>query len=279
RSEAMGEVSRLAGASLVWLAQYEEKATETIPTAWKGSGTNPVVFFTGGENDPHQYYFGGKGGSGSVNHGNMDGGSFVFELNGVRWSIDIAKQSRYGVIERTGFKLWATCQKCDRWKLLNKNNFGHSTLTVNEQKHIVDGKATIVDFKTGEKPEATIDLTSTFQEQLASATRKFIKDTPTSLLIEDDIEITEETNLITWQLITQADVEIVKGGAILTQEGKRLVLANLSHPDLTVSVISLDPPPHYLDVKKERLKRIEIRVPAWIIKGDTTKIRVRLSGE
>ncbi|MEM8964988.1 MAG: heparinase II/III family protein [Bacteroidota bacterium] len=277
--EAMGEVSRLAGASLVWLAQYEEKATETIPTAWKGNGTNPVVFFTGGENDPHQYYFGGKGGSGSVNHGNMDGGSFVFELNGVRWSIDIAKQSRYGVIERTGFKLWATCQKCDRWKLLNKNNFGHSTLTVNEQKHIVDGKATIVDFKTGEKPEATIDLTSTFQEQLASATRRFIKDTPTSLLIEDDIEITEETNLITWQLITQADVEIVKGGAILTQEGKRLVLANLSHPDLTVSVISLDPPPHYLDVKKDRLKRIEIRVPAWIIKGDTTKIRVRLSGE
>jgi hypothetical protein len=277
--DEMGKLSRLAGVSLVWLAQYEEKGAETIPVAWAGAGANPVVFFTGGENDPHQYYFGGKGGRGTVNHGNMDGGSFVFELNGVRWSIDPGNYSSYGVIERTGFNLWARCQECDRWKLLNKNNFGHSTLSVNGQLHVVDGMAAIVDFKAGERPEATIDLTPAFGSRLKSALRRFVKDSPASLLIEDKIELSAETNWITWQLMTQADVEIVPGGAILRQEGKRLKIENLSHPELTVSVVSLHPPPLYLDAKKENLKRLEIRIPAWTIDGGETRIRVRLSGE
>src|SRR5690606_18141587 len=58
----IGQLSRLAGAGLVWVAQFEEKKAGLTPTAWKGDGANPVVFFTGGNDDPHAYYFGGKGG-------------------------------------------------------------------------------------------------------------------------------------------------------------------------------------------------------------------------
>ncbi len=277
--DEMGKISRLAGVSLVWLAQFKEMEGETIPTVWKGDGVNPVVFFTGGGQDPNQYYFGGKGGSGSVSHGNMDAGSFVFELKEVRWSIDPGNYRSYGMIERTGFDLWHRCQECDRWKLLDKNNFGHSSISVNNQLHNVEGKASIIDFKAGEHPEATIDLTPTFEGQLKSAYRKFIKDSPKSLLIEDEIEIIDETELITWQMMTQSDVEIVDGGAILSKDGHSLKLENLSHPQFTVSVISLDPPPLYLDAKKENLKRIEIRVPAWTIEWNKTIIKVRLSGE
>ena len=276
--EEMGKLSRLGGPALVWLAQYEEKGEEAIPAAWKGDGANPVVFFTGGENDPNKYYFGGKGGRGTVSHGNMDGGSFVFELYGLRWSMDPGNYRSYGVIERTGFKLWSSCQECDRWKLLNKGNFGHSTISVNNQLHVVDGKATIVDFKTGENPEATIDMTPTFKGQLKSASRRFIKDSPASILIEDNIEISEETKLITWQLMTQADVQIVDGGAILSQAGRSIKVENLSHPEFTMSVISLNPPPLYLDTQKEGLKRLEIRIPAWTIKDDILSIKVRLAG-
>jgi len=269
--------SRLAGAGLVWTAQFAEKKTTPLPAAWKGAGANPVVIFTGGENDPYGFYFGGKGGCGTVNHGNMDGGSFVFELNGVRWSIDPGNQS-YGLLERAGFDLWARCQDCDRWKLLTKNNFGHSTLSVNNQLHVVDGKAEIIDFKDGAQPEATIDLTPTFTGQLKSAQRRFLKDSPTSLVIEDKIEISEETKWITWQMLTQAEVEITKGGAVLRQDGQSLKLENLSHPEIAVTVISLDPPPLYFDKTIENLKRIEIRIPAWTIQGGKTNIKVRLSG-
>ena len=112
--------------------QFEEKGEVQVPTAWKGGGANPIVVFMGGENDPRHYYFGGKGGRGTVNHGNMDGGSFIFELNGVRWVVDPGNQN-YNDLEKTGFDLWNKKQNSDRWTLLTKNNFGHSTISVNNQ--------------------------------------------------------------------------------------------------------------------------------------------------
>ncbi len=272
----MGTLSRLAGAALVWLSQYEEKGEEKIPTAWKGEGSNPIVIFTGGENDPHNYYFGGKGGRGMVNHGNMDGGSFIFELNGVRWSIDPGNQG-YNELEKTGFDLWGRCQTCERWTLLTKNNYGHSTITINDSLHKTEGLATLTSFKNGDNPEATFDLSVTLGDLVKSASRRFIKDSPTSLLIEDNIETSDKTKLITWQMLTQADVELVKGGAVLKQDGKTLKLENLTHPELQLSVVSLYPAPLELDRQIEGLKRIEIRIPAWTVENGKTTLKVRLS--
>ena len=277
-AEDIGKLRRLDGAGLVWLSQFKKQSQESMPTAWKGGGSNPVVIFTGGENDPNRYYFGGKGGRGTVNHGNMDGGSFIFELNDVRWVVDPGNQG-YHDLEKTGFNLWARCQDCERWNLLTKNNFGHSTISVNDQMHVVDGMASIVDFKSGSSPEATIDLSPTFVGQLKSAKRKFTKDSNTSLVIEDQIEVSEETSMITWQLMTTADVEIVKGGAILKQDGKTLKLDNLSHAKYTVSVVSLSPAPLKLDRQIEGLKRLEIRIPAWTVENGTLNLKVRLSGD
>jgi hypothetical protein len=276
--EEMGKISRLAGAGLVWTSQFEEKVTSEIPGAWKGKGANPIVVFKGEGNNLNRYYFGGKGGRGTVNHGNMDGGSFIFELNGVRWVIDPGNQS-YGMLERIGFNLWGRCQECDRWKLLTKNNFGHSTISVNNELHVVDGMASLVSFKAGENPEAIFDMTPTFKGQLKSASRKFVKDSPKSLLIEDNIEISAETKFITWQLMTTAEIEIVNGGAILRKDGKMLKLENLSHPKFEVSIISLYPAPLQWDKQIEGLKRLEIRIPAWTLENGKGVLKVRLSGE
>lgn len=276
--ESLGKVARLAGAGLVWLSQFKAQDETKLPLAWKGEGTNPVVIFRGGENDPRQYYFGGKGGRATVNHGNMDAGSFIFELDGVRWVIDPGNQS-YNELEKTGFNLWGSCQSCERWTLLTKNNFGHSTLTVNNALHINNGFASLADFKEGKNPEATFDMSDVFGGSLKTATRRFLKENDHSILIEDKFQVNDSTKNITWQLMTTADVEIVKGGAVLKQDGKQLRLENLSHPDLSVSVISLDPPPLELDRKIDNLKRIEIRLPAYLFSAGERSIRVRLTGE
>lgn len=276
--EEMGELSRLGGAALVWISQFEPHNAVKIPTEWKGEGSNPVVFFTGGENDPHHYYFGGKGGRGMVNHGNMDGGSFIFELNGVRWVIDPGNQS-YHELEKTGFDLWGSCQDCERWNLLTKNNYGHSTITINNELHKTDGLVTLHDFKTGNNPKAVFDMTPTLKGQVEEAYRTFFKDSPTSILIQDDIKTSDSTELITWQLLTTANVEFVPGGVVLHQDGKELKVDNLSHPEFLFSVVSLDPPPLELDRRIKNLKRLEIRIPAWTVKNGETLIKVRLSGE
>lgn len=276
--QEMGKLARYAGAGLIWISQFEDKDESILPLAWKGEGANPLVIFRGGEDDPGQYYFGGKGGRGTVNHGNMDAGSFIFELDGVRWVVDPGNQP-YHELEKTGFNLWGRCQDCERWSLLTKNNFGHSTLTINNSLHNVEGFASLTEFKNGAIPEATFEMSEVFKGQLKTAKRRFVKENSRSLLIEDNLELTESTNLVTWQLMTTADVEITKGGAILKQDGKRLKLENLSHPELSVSVISLSPPPLKLDRDIENLKRIEIRMPAYLFDDLPVEIRVRLVSE
>ena len=277
-AENMGKLSRLVGASMAWLSQYEEKEAIKVPTAWKGDGSNPIVVFRGDENDPHQYYFGGKGGRATTSHGNMDAGSFIFELNGVRWVIDPGNQG-YHELEQTGFDLWGSCQDCQRWTLLTKNNYGHSTLTINNELFINNATATLESFKSGENPEALFNMTPVYGENIKSASRKFVKDSPQSVIIEDQIEVSDQTGLITWQLMTTADVNLKPGGAVLTQDGKELQVENLSHPDLNISVVSLYPAPLELDRQIEGLKRLEIQIPAWTIEGGKTKIKVRLSGK
>ena len=208
----------------------------------------------------------------------MDAGSFVFELYGIRWVMDPGNQN-YHELEKTGFDLWDRCQDCERWTLLTKNNFGHSTLTIDGQLHKVDGMAAITDFKAGDTPEATIDLSPVFERQLQSARRRFVKDSPTSLLVEDKIVLTEDTQVITWQLMTQADVEIVNDGAILRKDGRQVKLENVSHPDVSFSVISMSMPPLKLDRRIEGLKRIELRFPAWLFEEKYGTISIRISGE
>ena len=273
----MGKLARNAGAALVWVSQFEPTTEEKLPAAWKGEGENPIVILTGEDNDPHHYYFGGKGGKATNSHGNMDAGTFVFELNGVRWVVDPGNQS-YHELEKTGFDLWGSCQDCQRWTLLTKNNFGHSTISVNDQLFVNTGFASLMNFTKGPNPEATFDLTPVYGENIKYAARTFLKDSPTSMTIEDKIETSDSTKLIVWQLMTTADVELISGGAILKQDGKELKLENLSHPDLMVSVISLDPAPMELDRQIENLKRLEIRVPAWILPDGKGTLKVRLSG-
>jgi hypothetical protein len=269
-------LSYLTGAAMAWMCQYEEKSDEDPPTAWVGKGRSPVAFFTGkGENS--DYYFGAKGGCGAVSHGNMDAGSFIFEQNGVRWSVDPGSQDY--MIGEQGFDLWRQCQDCERWELLTKNNHGHSTITVDNNRHIVDGYALVKDFNLGEKPAVTFDLSPTFEGQLNSAFRTFTKDTERSLLIEDVIEPNEPTKLITWQFITQADARIVKEGVLLKQDGQQLKIHNLSHPDIIFNIVSLDPPPHRLDKQMDNLKRIELRIPISNLDDAFFNIKIQLNNE
>jgi len=271
----IGKLEREAGFGLIWLSQFNQQINSDLPSTWQGDGKNPVVYFRSERDDPRQYYFAGKGGRGSVNHGNMDAGSFVFELDSIRWSIDLGNQS-YNDLERAGFNLWSKCQTCDRWKLLTKNNFGHSTLTINDQLHFVDGMAEITNFDEA-TPSATIDLSPAFAELLDAAFRTFIIQEDQSLLVVDSVITNTNTSSITWQMMTEADIAITKGGAVLTQEGKTLKVENLSHSDISFTFLELYPPPHRLDIKMEGLKRLELNIPVDQLDQDEAVIKIKLS--
>lgn len=283
-AENKESLGRFVGFGLLWLAQFEQHKTSAVPLVWSGRGINPVAVFQDVQGDyqdadladPRRFYFACKGGSASVSHGNMDAGSFVLEFNGVRWAIDPGGQS-YHEIERTGFDLWDKKQGGDRWKLLSKNNFGHNTLTINGQPHLVDGESALLDCNESPRPEASFDLTGQFSEAVTKVTRTFVRDSNASVVITDSILESSTTQSVTWQMLTLADVQLVGGGALLSQSGQKLRLENLSHPSISVSVVSLDPPPISLDTKMEGLKRLEIQVPGSSIAGREIQIKIRLS--
>ncbi len=269
---------RLAGPGLVWLSQLSFQKTSELPLNWHGKGANPVAIFRGEKEDAGQFYLGVKGGKAQLSHGNMDAGTFVFELDGVRWVLDPGNQ-RYYLLNKIGFDLAGSCQDCERWTLLTKKNQGHSTITVNNARFNVTGYAPITDFKGGEKPEVTIDMSEVLADQVASLQRRFVKENNRSVLVEDQFEVNNATTNITWAIMTTAEVIPVKNGAILKQDGKELRLSILSPGELNVSVISLDPPPLEIDKTIDNLKRIEIRIPAYILQERKGLIQVRLSGD
>jgi hypothetical protein len=271
------KAGRFAGPGLVWLSQYKEQKKSELALNWHGNGANPVAVFRGGKEDPGQFYLAIKGGKANLSHGNMDAGTFVLELNGVRWVVDPGNQNYY-LLNRIGFRLSDHSQNGERWTLLTKKNQGHSTITVNDERFLVNSTATILDFKNTASPEVTIDMTSLYGDNLRSLKRRFVKESNRSVLVEDHIEISDSTRNITWGLMTQADVNADAHGATLKQDGKILKMTILEPSGAKISLISLDPPPLAIDKTIKGLKRIEISVPAWTVINKKGQIKIRLSG-
>jgi len=84
--------------------------------------------------------------------------------------------------------------------------------------------------------------------------------------------------MITWQMMTTADVSLTSDGALLQKAGEKLALKIKSPKDMSVSVVSLDPPPGRFDRRIPDLKRIEIRAPAWYLDKEEATISVLLTG-
>jgi hypothetical protein len=122
-------------------------------------------------------------------------------------------------------------------------------------------------------------MSDILKDQVSSAQRSFVKESDHSVLIEDILVPYDSTKSVTWGMMTLAEVQPLKNGARLLQDGKEMYLHIIQPEDVQVSIISLDPPPMEIDKVIESLKRIEVRVPTYTQKGDDIVIRVRLTAE
>jgi arylsulfatase A-like enzyme len=248
------------------------------PAVWAGRGEEPVCILRDPGGGRDAFFLAAKGGRAADNHGNMDAGSFIFELNGVRWSVDPGNQN-YNILEQImGDALWDQGQDSRRWSLLTKNNFGHSTLTVNGEMYLADARASMteVDEDAG-TPGVTFDLTPVFGASLASASRSFIKISDRVLQVRDRLVFSPLTRTITWQLITRAGVKVKQRGAVLEQDGEQLALNVSASAPCSIDVVGLCPPPLPYDKEIPGLKRLEVRFDRSDFPGNSGEILVELS--
>lgn len=204
----------------------------TPPTRklWAGTGDTPVVLihtdWSWSETDK---YLSIKGGSAGSSHAHMDAGSFVYDAFGVRWSMDIGRQS-YAPLEvalkALGGNLWSMRQASMRWDVSRLNNFFHSTISVNGAKHRVDGAATLVQvINTATEQGGTFDLSTVIGDQISSALRtvKLIDDK--DLTVIDAITARTDRNAkVRWTLVTPAVPTVENDRIVLTSNGKTMYL-------------------------------------------------------
>jgi hypothetical protein len=202
-------------------------ANTTAPkkTVWAGKGITPVVMVRSEWKNTSGEYLGVKGGSASSSHGHMDAGTFVYDSEGLRWAMDFGLQS-YITLESKGIDLWNQSQESQRWDVFRLSNKSHNTLTINNKRHNVIGKATLVDtYDTPTEKGGKFDLSEIFKGEISSAMRKVVLKNNKYLQVEDAISTNEKEALIRWNMVTRATVKILDSSSIeLTQKGKKKIL-------------------------------------------------------
>lgn len=226
---------------------------------WKGDGPTPVAMHRSGWGEDATY-LGIKGGSPSVNHAHMDIGSFVLDMGGVRWAIDLGAQS-YHSLESRGVGLWNRGQNSDRWTVFRLNNWSHNTLVVDSQLQRVDGHAPIIAFSHDpDAPFTVVDMLPVYEEQLARALRgaRLIGD---AVLIQDDLTALDRPTPIRWGMVTRAEVTIESdNAAVLRQDGKSVSLRVLSPAGARLAVFDTENPPRDFDAKNPGTRMIGFEV-------------------
>jgi hypothetical protein len=226
----------------IWAGDLGTAPKVRQPLAWLGEGPNPVAVFRSSWPDPQALYLALKGGSASNNHAHMDAGSFVFDVDGVRWGEDLGKQD-YESLESKKIDLWNKRQDSQRWRVFRLNNFSHSTLTINGQLHRVDGHAPIIRFVAdGPVPHAVVDLSPIFAAQAGKVIRGFKLLPDRTVLIQDELSGLKPGDSVRWAMVTGTKATASGNSATLEKDGKTLQVTLTSSSHAQLEVIPADPP-------------------------------------
>lgn len=211
---------------------------------WSGDGVQPIFVYRSGWRSKDDTYLAVKGGSPANSHAHMDGGSFVYEWGGVRWSCDLGSQDYYS-LESRGVKLWRAGQESERWEVFRLNNLSHSTLSVNDEKHLYDGSVKMIEvYDTVGRYGAKFDLAPILKG--VGRAERTITTNGIGVTVVDEVEA-EERCLLRWVMCTPAKATIEGKGSILLESNGRKLRVELVAPHRKVKpfILSNDPPHDY----------------------------------
>lgn len=260
---ASHEAGRFLALAALWWPEQVPAAPE-LPLRWHGEGLNPLVVVRSSWTDPRAFYLGLKGGSASRSHAHMDAGSFVFEVDGVRWARDLGMQD-YESLESKDVKLWDMHQDSQRWTVFRLNNHSHNTLTLDGRLHQVAGVASIAGFSADPADtRAVVDLTSVFAGQAERVVRGFRVLHDRELIVQDELSGLKAGSDVCWTLVTAAQVTVDPDGtrAVLREGGRELQLQVLTPTAGTKVSVAEATPTNAYDAPNPNRRLIQVHVPA-----------------
>ena len=235
--------SRFLPIAAIWLFKNPFTRTDaTYPQehVWSCQGASPMVLVRNGWNyDETDSYVGLKAAAGYSSHSHLDGGSFVYDAHGYRWSSDIRMGKYAGykndikALDGSSLFTYKT-QESLRWDILCLNNYYHSTLSFTwsdgsvAKRHVTDQitykPCSVVEtYQTGENGYGgKIDITDHYSDA-ASAVYRSVRLDGQDLLVTD--EITSQAGHdapFEWRMVTTADV-VVENDCIRLTHGDKTV--------------------------------------------------------
>jgi hypothetical protein len=204
-------------------------------------------------NDPRAAFIGFKGGSNGASHAHLDLGSFIYDVDGIRWAIDLGPDD-YNLLAYFGNK---------RWEYYRLRTEGHNTLVIDGKNQLPKARAPLTDFvHDGKMTVAIVDLSDAYDAPVTSVRRR-MELLDRTMLITDTVESAHPVDVV-WNLHTQADIKITEDGmtAMLSQAGNR-VRAKVHFPkDARFETVSANPPPPQR--QQPDVKNLIIRQPAKV---------------
>ena len=193
-------------AYMIWTCKQDLKSTTPSNQknwqSWQSEGETPLFIYRSGWSKGDDY-FAIKGGKVEDAESHQDGGSFIYEVDGIRWAIDLGDKG-----DNAAKAEW------------------HNTITFNGQPHRAGGKAEITAHSiTNREKSAEVDLSPLFADHARSVKRQAHLDKKNCLTITDIVEGISQPAVMEWRMATNATAEIMSPQIImLQQDGQTLYL-------------------------------------------------------
>ena len=204
--------------SIPWYDTASSTA-DALPKLKVYEGINDIVVFNGNRNIPNSLYLIAKTGDPDMAHQQLDIGTFIVEMNGIRWTDDLGTDN-YNL---PGF--WDYKPDGQRWTYFRNSNFSHNTLSIDHklQNSAGTGEIDRLDDRAAQ-PFVTMNMSTAYAGQSRFVYRTFRMLDDTRILVTDSVGLQSPSQSVQWSVITSADVECKGNTAVLRKDGKSFSL-------------------------------------------------------
>lgn len=241
----------------------QNQAAPRMPSLNKYFREVEVAALRSDATDVRAFYVGFKSGSNKVNHSHLDCGSFILDVFGKRWGMDLGSDD-YNLPGYFG-KL--------RWTYYRLRAEGHNTLVFNpDLQPDQDPNASTRITRFSDQPDnafAIADLTSAYARNAKNVQRGIALRNKKSVIVQDEIEALKPNDLW-WFFHTQAEIKLddTKKIALLTFGEDHLQARILSPADATFDVMDTVPLPtsphpekQLAHPPKQKIQKLAIHLP------------------
>ena len=179
-----------------------------------------IAVLRGDSKDSGSLYLAYRAGKARVSHGHQDAGSFIMDMNGIRWAEELGREA-YSV---PGYNTNGD----SRWTFYKTRAEGHNTIVIDpdmDHARNLDGTGYVEKSDLKDAGGYTImNLDEVYNIKAKGYRRGFkIDDKRMSVVIRDEIDL-KAPGEVYWFMHTKADIEVQGNRAILTQGEEKLYM-------------------------------------------------------